>query len=58
MMPIERIFVDGKPAFRWGSDGTVYPYNPRDPASIEKAKGKAQRQGRAIEASKRNRGRY
>ena len=57
MMPIERIFIDGKPAFRWGSDGTVYPYNPRDPASIESAKNKAQRQGRAIEA-KRNRGRY
>jgi len=52
-MPIEACTLDGKPGFRWGKEGKCYTYTPGDEASREAARAKAERQGRAIEASKR-----
>lgn len=43
--------------FRWGSGGKKYYYEPGNEHSRASAKGLAKRQGRAIEASKRRRGR-
>ena len=51
-MPIKRTTKDGKPAYKFGTTGTAYPYNPNDEASRKRAYDKAAKQGRAIEASK------
>jgi len=40
--------------YRWGESGTMYTYEPGDEASRERAREKALRQGRAIQA-RRNR---
>ena len=39
--------------YQWGDAGAKYTYTPGNAAERERAKEKAQRQGRAIEASKR-----
>lgn len=51
-MPVQRTTKDGKPGYRWGSKGKVYTYTPGNKSSTEKAKKKAERQGRAIETNK------
>ena len=41
------------PAVAWGKSGARYTYTRGDKASLGRAKAKAMRQARAIEASKR-----
>jgi hypothetical protein len=49
-MPIQDCQEDGKPGYRWGEQGSCYTYTAGDAASRERAKERAKRQGRAIEA--------
>lgn len=51
-MPIERVVKDGKPGYRWGKNGKTYTYTPGDEEGRKRAKSKAEKQGRAIEATK------
>ena len=44
---------DGKPGWKWGESGKCYTYDPGDEKSRRRAKLKAQRQGQAIQASRR-----
>jgi hypothetical protein len=46
-MPVTKTTKDGKTAYKWGKSGKAYA-----------EKGKAEKQGRAIEASKKKRVRY
>jgi hypothetical protein len=50
-MPVMRCISEGRPGFRWGSEGKCYTYAPSDPASRERARRQAERQGQAVEAS-------
>jgi hypothetical protein len=50
-MPVMRCSEESRPGFRWGSEGKCYTYAPGDPASRERARRQAERQGRAVEAS-------
>lgn len=52
-MPLKKCQKDGKPGYKWGDGGVCYPYTANDKSSRERAKERAERQGRAIEASKR-----
>lgn len=56
-MPLQQGYTtrDGerKGWYRWGSSGRRYFYEPGNPRSRAQAKSLAKRQGRAIEASKR-----
>lgn len=52
-MPLVRCQKDGKPGVKWGEQGKCYTYTPGNAASIRRAREQAERQGRAIEASKR-----
>jgi hypothetical protein len=54
-MPIKQCQSDGKPGFQWGESGKCYTYTPGDKASRERARQKALKQGRAVEASERRR---
>ena len=47
-MPIERPTVEGRPAWRYGANGTPYGFSARDPVSSKRAKKRAIRQGLAI----------
>jgi len=47
-MPVRRVIVDGKPAYRWGKSGKAYKYQVGNVASREAAKRKAIRQGLAV----------
>ena len=47
-MPVERAIKDGKPGFRFGKSGKIYIYTPRDKESRERARKKAEKQGRAV----------
>jgi hypothetical protein len=49
-MPVRRIEVDGDPAYRWGERGAVYKFDPSVPGSEERAKARAEEQGRVIES--------
>jgi hypothetical protein len=57
-MPLQRGYTsrDGERAgwYRWGDGGKKYYYEPGNPDSRNAAKGLAESQGRAIEASKRS----
>lgn len=55
-MPVMPCRKDGKPGYKWGENGFCYTYTPGNERSRQAAIRKAQRQGRAIEASKRQRG--
>jgi hypothetical protein len=44
-MPIESCSFDGKPGFKWGSQGKCYTYTPGDKLSMKSAKDKANKQG-------------
>jgi len=51
-MPVQRCQKNGKPGYRWGTEGKCYTYTPNNKASRERAKNKAAEQGQAIKASK------
>lgn len=51
---IERCRHNGKPAYRWGKEGKPFTYTAGDKPSREKAKRRAEAQGRNIKKSKRN----
>lgn len=57
-MPLQQGYTtrDGERVgwYRWGESGKRYFYEPGNPHSRASAKGLAERQGRAIEASKRS----
>ena len=50
-MPVQACQLNGKPGFKWGTNGRCYTYTPDDEASREAAKALAARQGRAVETS-------
>ena len=51
-MPVQRVVTkDGKPGFRWGQSGKVYKYTPGNKASRERARKKAEKQGRAVRST-------
>lgn len=50
-MPIKRCRKDNKPGFKFGDSGTCYTYTTDDPQSRQRARNKAETQGRAIRAS-------
>jgi hypothetical protein len=47
-MPVKRVTVKGKPAYRWGDSGKSYPYTAGDKASALRAKKRAINQGLAV----------
>lgn len=49
-MPVKRVFKNDKPGYQWGS-GTIYVYIPGNKASRERAKKKAEKQGRAVRST-------
>jgi len=51
-MPVQRCQKNGKPGYRWGTEGKCYTYTPNNKSSRERAKNKAAEQGQAIKASK------
>lgn len=50
-MPVKECQSDGKPGFKYGDTGKCYTYTEGDDESKERAREKAKRQGRAIEAN-------
>lgn len=52
-MPVKECNEDGKPGFKWGDEGKCYTYTRGDRDSKERAKAKAAKQGRAIEANRK-----
>lgn len=52
-MPIKRCRSKGKPGFKWGDEGKCFTYTAGDKTSRDRARKKAEEQGRAIEANKR-----
>lgn len=54
-MPVKAATKNGKPGYRYGESGAVYTYTPGDKASRERAKEKAAKQGRAVQANKQTR---
>lgn len=56
LMPVQSCQSNGKPGFRWGQRGKCYTYTPGNKESMERARNRAQEQGRAIEASQKRRG--
>lgn len=51
-MALQHARDNGLPGYRWGDSGKVYTYNPDDPASQQKARQEALKQGQAIEINK------
>lgn len=51
IMPAQPCQEDGRPGYRWGSQGTCYTYTSGDDSSRESARARAERQGRAARAS-------
>jgi hypothetical protein len=47
-MPVKRVIVDGKPAYRWGDSGKAYKYTPGNASSRLAAKKRAIKQGVAV----------
>lgn len=50
-MPLERCNAEGRPGFRWGQGGRCYTYRQGNGDARVRARGRALRQGRAIERS-------
>jgi branched-subunit amino acid aminotransferase/4-amino-4-deoxychorismate lyase len=48
---VRKVKVKGKPGYRWGKRGKVYTYKTGNLASQQRAKKKAQAQGRAAFAA-------
>jgi hypothetical protein len=55
-MPMMRCQEEGKPGWKWGESGKCYTYDPDEKDSERRAKMMANRQMRAIEASKHREG--
>lgn len=55
-MPVRRTTKNGKPAYKYGTSGKAYSYQPGNPQSRGAAKGRAKKQAQAINA-RRNRSR-
>ena len=55
-MPIEGCTLDGRPGYKYGPNGTCYPYTPGSDSSKRAAHDKAAAQGRAVKASQNERG--
>lgn len=55
-MPIQSCQVNGKPGVKYGPTGKCYTYTKGDEESRKRAISMAERQGRAIEASKHSKG--
>lgn len=51
-MPVMDCESEGKPGFKFGEEGHCYTFTPGDEASRERARERAEEQGRAIEASR------
>jgi len=51
-MPVQTCQSEGKPGYKWGTQGKCYTYTPGNKASEANAMAKANLQGRAVEASK------
>lgn len=49
-MPVKRTIENGKPCYKYGDSGKAYCYEAGNKASRERAKKKAEEQGRAIRA--------
>ena len=47
-MPVTRVMIDGKPAYRWGKSGKAYTYKAGDTQSRKRAKQSAINQGLAV----------
>jgi hypothetical protein len=52
-MPVERCRKNGRPGFRWGKEGKCFTYTAGDKTSRERARRKAEAQGRAIKGNQR-----
>ena len=50
-MPVQRCALEGRPGFKWGERGRCYAYEAGDRASRERAREKAEAQGRAARAA-------
>ena len=50
-MPVQRCRENGKPGFKFGESGKCYTYIAGDKASKERARAKAEKQGRAIKVN-------
>lgn len=50
-MPVRRVIVDGRPAYRWGDRGKAYRYTPGDEVSRARAYALAAAQGSAARAA-------
>lgn len=46
-MPVQNCEIEGKPGYKWGEEGTCYPYTPGDEDSQKAAMMKAGQQGKA-----------
>lgn len=55
-MPVQRCVCNGKPGYRYGTQGACYRYTPGDKASMDRAKQRAHIQGYAVEQSQKRRG--
>ncbi len=51
-MPVKACSAGGRPGFKWGDQGKCYTYPKGNTTEAKRAKGKAEKQGRAIEVSK------
>ena len=51
-MPIKRCTSGGRPGYKWGDSGKCYTYTPGDKRSRERARERALRQARAIQANR------
>jgi len=49
-MPVQTCQDDNKPGFKWGEQGKCFTYSPNSESSRERARSRAEAQGRAIEA--------
>jgi len=53
-MPVIPCRKDGRPGFKYGKTGTCYTYITNNKNSRERAREKAEKQGAAIEISKKS----
>ncbi len=49
-MPVQSCTENDKPGFRWGNKGKCYTYTSNNKSSLQKAKNKAIKQGKAIKS--------
>ena len=56
-MPVQSCRLNNKPGLKWGSSGKCYTYTAGNASSRNRARNKAETQGRAIRASQTRGGR-